>query len=95
MTINHTAEPGEIRFLKKFSFTLRKKHFLPYSIYDIFRTYQIRHAFLLVQSRSKGEIPGRARGKERLSRSKLKKAFLTDSDAKLFMYFIQCIRFGS
>ena len=36
MTINHTAEPGEIRFLKKFSFTLKKKHFLPYSIYDIF-----------------------------------------------------------
>ena len=46
------------------------------------------------QSRSKGEIPGRARRKERLSRSKLKQAFLIDSDAELFMYLIQCIRFG-
>ena len=45
------------------------------------------------QSRSKGEIPSRARRKER--RSKLKQAFLIDSDAELFMYFIQCIRFGS
>ena len=49
----------------------------------------------LPNSRSKGEIPGRARRKERLSRSKLKQAFLTDSDAELFMYLIQCIRFGS
>ena len=40
-------------------------------------------------------IPGRARRKERVSRSKLKQAFLTDSDAELFMYLIQCIRFGS
>ena len=47
------------------------------------------------QSRSKGEIPSRARRKERLSSSKLKQAFLTDSDAELFMYSIQCIRFGS
>ena len=47
------------------------------------------------QSRSKGEIPCRARRKERLSSSKLKQAFLTDSDAELFMYSIQCIRFGS
>ena len=47
------------------------------------------------QSRSKGEIPGRARRKERLSRSKLKQAFLIDSDAELFLYLIQCIRFGS
>ena len=39
------------------------------------------------QSRSKGEIPGRARRKERLSRSKLKHAFLVDSDAELFMHF--------
>ena len=38
------------------------------------------------QSRSKGEIPGRARRKERLSRSKLKQAFLIDSDAELFMF---------
>ena len=38
------------------------------------------------QSRSKGEIPGWARRKERLSRSKLKQAFLIDSDAELFMY---------
>ena len=46
------------------------------------------------QSGSKGEIPGWARRKERLSRSKLKRAFVTDSDAKLFMHLIQCIRFG-
>ena len=38
------------------------------------------------QSRSKGEIPGQASRKERLSRSKLKQAFLIDSDAKRFMY---------
>ena len=47
------------------------------------------------QSRFKGEIPGRARRKEWLSRSKLKQAFLTDSDAELFIYLIQCFRFGS
>ena len=47
------------------------------------------------QSRSKGEIPGWARRKERLSRCKLKQAFLIDSDAELFMYLIQCIRLGS
>ena len=38
---------------------------------------------------------GRARRKERLSRSKLKQAFLIDSDGELFMYLIQYIRFGS
>ena len=37
------------------------------------------------QSRSKGEIPGQARRKERLSRSKLKQVFLIDLDAELFM----------
>ena len=47
------------------------------------------------QSRFKGEIPGWARQKERLSSSELKQAFLIDSDAELFMYLIQCIRFGS
>ena len=47
------------------------------------------------QSRSKDEIPDRAWRKERLSRSGLKQAFLTDSDAERFMYLIQCIRFGS
>ena len=47
------------------------------------------------RSRSKGEIPGQARRKERLSSSKLKQAFLIVSDAELFMYLIQCIRFGS
>ena len=36
------------------------------------------------QSRSKSEIPGRARP---LISSKLKQAFLIDSDAELFMYF--------
>ena len=40
------------------------------------------------QSSSKGEIPGRAWRKERLSRSKLKQAFLIDSNAELFMYLI-------
>ena len=40
------------------------------------------------QSRSKGEIPGRVRRKERLSRFKLKQAFLIDLDAELFMYLI-------
>ena len=39
------------------------------------------------QSRFKGEILGRVMRKERLSRSKLKKAFLFDSDAELFTYF--------
>ena len=47
------------------------------------------------QSRSKGEIPGRARREERVSRSKLKQAFLIDSDAELFMYLIKCIKLGS
>ena len=40
------------------------------------------------QSRSKGEIPGQARRKERLSRFNLKQAFLIDLDAELFMYLI-------
>ena len=47
------------------------------------------------QSRSMVEIPGRARRKERLSRSELKLAFLTDLDAEHFMYLIQFITFGS
>ena len=41
------------------------------------------------QSRSKGEISGRTRRKERLSLVKLKQAFSIDSKAKLFMYLIQ------
>ena len=45
------------------------------------------------QSRSKGEILGQGRRKERLSRSLLKQALLIDSDAELFMYIIKCIRF--
>ena len=49
----------------------------------------------LFQSHSKGEIPGLARQKERLSHSTLKQVLLIDSDAKLFMYLIQCIKFGS
>ena len=40
------------------------------------------------QSRSKGKIIGQARGKERLSRSKLKQVFVIDSDAELFLYLI-------
>ena len=35
------------------------------------------------QSRSRVEIPGQTRRKERLSRSKLKEPFLIDSDAEL------------
>ena len=46
-----------------------------------------------LQRRPKVDIPGRR--EQRLSRSKLKQAFLIDSDAKLFMYLIQYIRFGS
>ena len=46
-------------------------------------------------SRSQGEMPGRARRKERLSSSKLKQAFLIDSDAELFMNLIQRMRFSS
>ena len=48
-----------------------------------------------IQNRFKVEIPGRARREERLSHSKLKKAFLVDSDAKPLMYLIQCIKFGT
>ena len=47
------------------------------------------------QRRSIGEIPGRARRKERLSRFKYKQAFLIDSDTELFMYLIQCSVLGS
>ena len=47
------------------------------------------------QSRSRVEIPGQARRKERLGRSKLEEPFLIDSDANLFMYLIQGISFGS
>ena len=43
------------------------------------------------QSRTRGEIPGRVRQKERLSCSKLRQALLTDSDAELFMNLIQCV----
>ena len=46
-------------------------------------------------SRSKVEIPSLARRKERLGRSKLKQAFLTDSDLEHFIYFIQSIRLCS
>ena len=47
------------------------------------------------QSRSRVEIPGQARREKRLGRSKLEEPFLIDSDANLFMYLIQGIRFGS
>lgn len=49
----------------------------------------------LNQCRSKVEIPHRARREERVTRSKLKQAFIIDSDANLFMYLMQCSRFGS
>ena len=45
--------------------------------------------------RLKVEFPGRAGREQRLSRSKWKRVFLIDSDAKLFMCLIQYIRFGS
>ena len=48
-----------------------------------------------LQSRSRAEIPGQARRKERLGHSKLKEPFFIDSDPELFMYLIQGIRFGS
>ena len=54
-----------------------------------------KYVVRIFQNRSKAEIPGLARRKELLSRSKLKQAFLIDSDAELFMYLIQCIRFAS
>ena len=41
------------------------------------------------------EIPGWAWRKEWLSHSKLKQAFLIDSDTELFMSLIQCFGFGS
>ena len=57
-------------------------------------TWKVRR---LNQSRSRkpGEIPGWARRKERLSLSKFKWPFLTDSDAELLMYLIPGFRFGS
>ena len=51
-----------------------------------FGTWKVRR---LNQSRSK--VAPKARRKERLSRVKLKQAFLIDSEAELFMYLIQCI----
>ena len=48
-----------------------------------------------LRSRSRVEIPGQARQEERLSRSKLKKGFLIDPYAELFMYLIQGISLGS
>ena len=45
----------------------------------------------LFQSHSKGEIPGLARRKERLSNSKVKQVFLIDSDAELSVNLIQHI----
>ena len=47
------------------------------------------------QGRSNSKVPARLGEKNRLSRSKLKQAFLIDSDAELFMYLIQCIGFCS
>ena len=55
----------------------------------------MRKVRCLNQRRSKVEITGLARRKEWLSRSKLKPAFLIDSDAELFRSLIICIRLGS
>ena len=41
----------------------------------------------LFQSRSQVAIPGRARLEEQFSHSKLKQAFLIDSDAELFSMY--------
>ena len=49
----------------------------------------------LFQSRNKGEIPAWDGQEEQLSPSKLKQAFLINSDAELFIYLIQSSRFGS
>ena len=46
---------------------------------------------LLNQSRFKVEIPSWAKRIERLSSSKLKWAFLTDSNAELFKYLINAV----
>ena len=51
-----------------------------------------------LQNHSRGRILGQARWEEWLGCSKLKEPFLhtvIDSDAKLIMYLIQGIRFGS
>ena len=55
----------------------------------------VAESMLFMQSCSRFKIPGQARKEERLGRSKLKEPFLTDSDAKLFMYLIQGVRFHS
>ena len=47
------------------------------------------------QSRCAVEIPGRAWREEQLCRSKLKWAFLFDSDAEFFMYLIQFIELST
>ena len=102
------AEPKLPNYLDRLNWFRRRSQFqLNYvqkaknALFDQF-AYKIRYNNLWirfgtwkVQSRSKGEIPIWARRKERLSRSKLKQAFLIDSDAELFIYLIQCIRFGS
>ena len=51
-----------------------------------FGTWKVRR---LNQSRSIVEIPGRVRRDKRLSRSKLKKAFLIDSDVEIIKNIIQ------
>ena len=47
------------------------------------------------QSRFKGEISGRTRREERLSRSKLKEAFLIDSDAELSMNKVRLMKISA
>ena len=50
----------------------------------------------LFQSRSKGEIPGRARRKLRTAEPfQIETGVSKLPDAELFMNLIQCIRFGS
>ena len=58
------------------------------------RTKCVIIIYALGSVHEKFEIPGPARRKELLSRSKLKQTFLIDSDTELFVYLIQCLRFG-
>ena len=58
MTANRTAEAREIRFLKKFSFTLNKGTCcLILHMTDIFRTYQVRPCIpVLVHEEKKNSV---------------------------------------
>ena len=73
---------------------LLRKHVMIIFMQFAFGTRKVQR---LNQSRSKGrskvKIPALDGQEERLSPSKLKQAFLINSDAELFISLIQCIRF--